>query len=230
MVHKNNKTPHLAEEYDGHISNTIPYYQSFHVETLNILKVIGNEPKMWLDTGCGTGSLIKMALAEFPQTCFILADPSLDMLNQAREKLSEHALERLIFLEPLSSQEISPENCQKVDVITAIQSHHYLSFENRKKAVKSCYEILNDNGVFITFENIRPATDEGIKIGIENWKNFQLSCGRDEEVVNNHLKRFDKEYFPLTINEHIALLKEAGFKVVELFWFSYMQAGFYAIK
>ena len=69
-----------------------------------------------------------------------------------------------------------------------------------------------------------------IEIGMKYWKNFQESRGRDEKEVEIHLKRFDVEYFPITINEHISLLKKSGFRVVELFWRSYMQAGFYCIK
>ena len=94
----------------------------------------------------------------------------------------------------------------------------------------SSLNLLNDDGIFITFENIRPATDEGLQFGMKKWKNFQLFSGRDEKTVDDHLKRFDKEYFPITIEEHLSLLKETGFKVVELLWFSYMQAGFFGIK
>ncbi|NYB51088.1 MAG: class I SAM-dependent methyltransferase [Methanobacteriaceae archaeon] len=229
MTLSDNTTPHLARNYDTDIGCTIPYYQSFHQETVNIIKALGIKPKIWLDTGCGTGSLIKRAIEEFPQTCFIMGDPSQDMLIEAKEKLSKYPPDRLKFLES-STQQLSPKKCQKADVITAIQSHHYLSPEDRKNAENTCYELLNDNGVFITFENIRPATAAGIKIGKENWRNFQISCGRDEQVVDDHLKRFNKEYFPITVEDHISLLKEVGFKVVELLWFSYMQAGFYAIK
>jgi tRNA (cmo5U34)-methyltransferase len=171
-----------------------------------------------------------MALKEFPNTQFILGDPSPDMLNRAREKLSASSSKQIHFLEPIPTQQLNSKICQKADVITAIQSHHYLSLEERKKAVQSCYDLLNENGVFITFENIRPATSEGIKIGKNNWKTFQLSHGRSEKIVNYHLQRFDTEYFPITIEDHFKLLKDSGFKVVELFWFSYMQAGFYAIK
>jgi tRNA (cmo5U34)-methyltransferase len=32
------------------------------------------------------------------------------------------------------------------------------------------------------------------------------------------------------VPEHLALLRETGFKTVELFWKSHMQAGFYAVK
>lgn len=230
MTISDNTTSHQVKDYDSNISFTIPYYHSFHQETVNILKAIGNEPRIWLDTGCGTGSLIKMALKKFPNTRFILGDPSPDMLVKAQEKLSTYSQRRIKILEPLTTQQLSLEICPPVDVITAIQSHHYLARKEREKAINACFAILNKKGVFINFENIRPTSDEGIIIGKENWKKFQLSCSRSENTVNDHLDRFDKEYFPITIEEHLSILKKTGFSVVELFWFSYMQAGFYAIK
>jgi len=44
------------------------------------------------------------------------------------------------------------------------------------------------------------------------------------------MQRFDVEYFPINIEEHLKLLRKTGFRIVELFWYSYMQAGFYGIK
>ena len=79
-------------------------------------------------------------------------------------------------------------------------------------------------------ENIRPATEEGIEIVKQYVKNFQISRGRDSETVENYLKRFDVEYFPIKVDEHRLLLEKTGFKVVEMFWMSYMQGRFYCIK
>ena len=61
-------------------------------------------------------------------------------------------------------------------------------------------------------------------------RHYQLSKGKDAEAVKDHMKRFDSEYFPITVEEHLKLLKACGFQTVELFWYSYMQAGFYCIK
>ncbi|MGZ7043025.1 MAG: class I SAM-dependent methyltransferase, partial [Methanobacterium sp.] len=102
--------------------------------------------------------------------------------------------------------------------------------KERYKATDSCFNLLNENGVFVTFENIKPLTEKGIQIGKEYWKNFQISEGREIKEAENNLNRFNVEYFPITIEEHISLLKNSGFSVVEMFWYSYMQAGFYCIK
>ena len=230
MQNNDNSSSHRSEVYDLQITDTIPYYESFHDETLNMVKIILNEPKIWLDTGCGTGTLVKKAIKYFNNTNFILADPSVEMLDLARSKLSKHPKEKLNFLEPMETSKISLEDNFKPDVITAIQAHHYMSREDRINATKTCHSLLNDNGVYITFENIRPATEEGVEIVKKYVENFQISKGRDKETVENNLKRFDVEYFPIKVDEHRLLLEKTGFKVVEMFWMSYMQAGFYCIK
>jgi tRNA (cmo5U34)-methyltransferase len=228
MQKSDNLTSHLSNEYDSKISNTIPYYNHFHEETINLIESMDIKPDIWLDTGCGTGTLVEKALQKFPDTTFILADPSVEMLNEARIKLSDCPKDKIEFLEHTASQDISI--AAGIDVITAIQAHHYLNKDERYKAVKSCYDNLNENGVYVTFENIRPLTEQGTEIGKGYWKRFQISKGKAVEDAENHLKRFGVEYFPITIEEHLNLLRDCGFSVVEMFWYSYMQAGFYCIK
>jgi tRNA (cmo5U34)-methyltransferase len=225
-----NATPHLPEDYDARISDVLPYYSSFHRETINFVKSFPSSPKIWLDTGCGTGSLVNKAIKEFPDTKFFLLDPSEGMLDQAKGKLSFYLAGKLEFLKASPTQEFSQELEEQPDVITAIQCHHYLSREDRTRAVGVCYDLLKEGGIYITFENIRPLTEEGVTIGKRYWSNFQLVHGRNEEEIGKHLERFDTEYFPLTVEEHLELLRKTGFGTVELFWYSYMQAGFYCIK
>lgn len=229
MVKLDNSTLYLAAVYDQQVGDTIPYYDAFHQETINLIKATQIEPKNWLDTGCGTGTLIQKALPIFPDTKFILADPSPEMLNNAKRKLANIANGRVQFLEPASTQDL-PKSVASPDVITAIQSHHYLSREERIRATAVCFELLSPRGIYVTFENIRPLTAEGITIGKENWKNFQLGRGRDMQTVQKHMERFDVEYHPITIQNHLSLLRKVGFSTVEMLWYSCMQAGFYGIK
>jgi len=218
----------LFPDYDEEIRTILPYYDSFHQETINLIEAVNLNPAIWLDTGCGTGTLVEMALKHFPITKFVMADPSAEMLEEARKKLC--GSDRITFLKPNSTQDLTREIIGTPDVITTIQSHHYLSKEDRIKVTKVCYDLLNEGGIYVTFENIKPMTEIGIEIGKRNWKSFQLSKGRDQETVENHIKRFDTMFFPITVEEHLSLLREMGFNAVELLWYSCMQAGFYCVK
>lgn len=230
MKTNDNTTPHLSAVYDAQILNTIPYYESFHKEIVHIIRTINNFPTIWLDTGAGTGIMVSNCINFFPNTLFLLADPSEEMLAEAHLKLSQYGSERIQFLTPVTTQNIILDSTLKPDVITAVQSHHYLTKEERMMATKVCYDLLSEGGVYITFENIRPFTEQGITNGKQKWADFQKSKGKSEEQVCNHIDRFDKEYFPITVEEHLQLYRKCGFNIVELLWFSYMQAGFYCIK
>lgn len=58
-----NITPLAANEYDKKINNTIPYYQEFYNETLDIVEQCDFSHVKWLDLGCGTGNLEKFIFA-----------------------------------------------------------------------------------------------------------------------------------------------------------------------
>jgi tRNA (cmo5U34)-methyltransferase len=227
MFHSDNTTPHSAKAYDDQVRKTLPYYDYFHIETINLIKATHQQPRKWLDTGCGTGTLIQKAAEQYPNTKFKLVDPSLEMLNIAKQKLKN--LPNIEFLDPAPTENLSALKAE-FDVITAIQSHHYSHEAQRIEATKICFDLLTPKGIYVTFENIRPLTVLGTEIGKENWKQHQIQNGRDQATAEAHMKRFGVEYYPLTVEEHLSLLRKTGFSVVELLWFSVLQAGFYCIK
>jgi tRNA (cmo5U34)-methyltransferase len=228
---KNGKpTQNFSQPYDSHISITIPYYHTFHTEIINLVRAAGPEPALWLDTGCGTGTLAEKALQVFGATKFILADPSAEMLQVARGKLGDRFKGRYTILARGSTQEIALDAGEQPDVITAVLCHHYLKAEGRTDATRKCHSLLKPGGIYITFENIRPFTERGTDIGKLYWKNFQVAAGKSPAEAANHIERFGVEYFPITIEEHLAVLRSSGFSSVEILWCSYMQAGFYCVK
>ena len=145
-------------------------------------------------------------------------------LAEAKEKLSGADIRYF----NISSQQLSFES--EFDVVTAVQSHHYLQPEERTEAVSKCYHALRENGVFITFENIRMSADSSDAIALSRWAQFLTDHGNSKEDVQMHLNRRGVEVFPITIEEHIRLLRECGFRSVDLLWTSYLQAGLWAVK
>jgi tRNA (cmo5U34)-methyltransferase len=221
-----NSTAHPASEYDQNIRKSIPLYDLFHEAAINVVASCKVKPSIWVDMGCGTGAFVERAYALFPMTRFILADPSVAMLELASKKLK--GKERVKILEPIGAKQLSFG--EKADVITAIQSLHYGTADQRADSIRNCFNQLKAGGIFVTFENIRPLTEVGIEIGKKIWKRLEVSAGKSEEDANKHVERFGVEFFPLTIEEDLKLLRNSGFSTVELLWYSYMQAGFYCIR
>ena len=116
------------------------------------------------------------------------------------------------------------------DVVTAIQVFHFLQGKERKAALERSCSALKKGGIFISFENIAPFTETGEKVCLEKWVRFQEEQGKSPEESRKHIERYGKDYYPMTVEEHLNLMRESGFRVVELLWFSNMQAGFWGMK
>ncbi|MCL2141694.1 MAG: methyltransferase domain-containing protein [Methanimicrococcus sp.] len=212
-------------DYDKNIQKMLPNYIQFHQAVIDLIQTYTPSPENWLDTGCGTGNLAACLLPLFPKTTFVLADPSSEMIAATKEKIKSKDV-TFVFG---GSQELEFED-DTFDVITAVLSHHYLSKEERQKAVANCFRMLKKNGIFVYFEHIRPFSEKGIEIALHRWYNYQIANGRTQEEVAQHLSRLGKEYFPITVADHLDLLKQTGFDCVEILWVSFIQGGFYAIK
>ena len=226
-----NLTAHKAADYDQRIRQTIPFYDTIHAEVLRLVKLIQPEVQFWVDTGCGTGRLVEQALKSFPASHFILADPSEAMLGQARARFTKEASDRLKLLPPIGSADLAMHlNKGAAEVLTAIQCHHYLPRAERLRALRACYQVLRPGGLFVTFENIAPRTPEGVRLGLAGWRSFLLAHGWTEPDAGRQVARYGREFLPISVEEHLTALTQTGFSAVEIFWYSQMQAGFYAIR
>jgi tRNA (cmo5U34)-methyltransferase len=223
---KDNTTAHSASEYDQNIRKSIPFYDQLHEAAIDIVSSYQEAPTVWIDVGCGTGTFVEKAYAVFRTTKFLLADPSAAMLDLARDKL--RGRDNVAILEPITAGRLDVD--ERADVVTAIQSLHYLDADGRRQAIENCYRLLRADGIFVTFENIRPLTEKGIEIGKRNWQRYEVRAGKPIEEARKHVERLGVEFFPITIEEYLKLLRQANFSVVELLWYSYLQAGFYCIK
>ena len=220
-----NRSAFSVSSYDENVRRVIPFYDEIYEQIVSLIKAYcGDRPVSLLDTGCGTGNLAVRLSGETGFSELVLCDPSEKMLADAERKLAGQGC----VFHCLGSEELPFEN--RFDVVTAIQSHHYFDRKTREKAVANCFGALRHGGLFICFENTAPFSAEGKEIMLRRLEKYELDAGRTPEEVRSHSARYGREFFPLTITEHLELLEKTGFTVSELFWHSYMQSGFYAIK
>ena len=220
-----NTTPFRVNAYDENVPKVIPFYSELSEQVISVIRAFFPDKRLaLLDTGCGTGTFALKALERLDIQRLTLCDPSENMLNDARAKLAGRNCELL----DIGSEKMMFVN--EFDVVTAIQSHHYFDPLTRERAVANCFRALKKGGIFIYFENTAPLTDTGREILLKRLGEYQLSSGRTQEETDSHLARYGVEYFPINIKEHLEMLEQTGFEVCELFWQSYMQCGFYAVK
>jgi tRNA (cmo5U34)-methyltransferase len=227
---KDNASAHPASEYDAQVRRVIPFYDTIQAETLDLVRsVSGGNVGRWLDTGCGTGSFVERAVDAFPQTQFLLTDPSEAMLAIAAKR--HQGRERVQLLPPAASGQLDHVAGKgSVDVVTAMLCHHYLDTEGRRVALRGCLDVLCAGGLLVVFENTDAESVSGRDLALKRWGEYQRQQGRSEDDVCRHMARFGTELKPIPVSMHLRLLREVGFKTAEIFWKAHVQAGFFAIK
>lgn len=211
-------------EYDEKIRATLPYYQEFYRQVVDVVKALDYPSLSWLDLGCGTGTMGEAAFSAFALKRFVFWDQSPEMIAIAKSRFAKTNAEFV-------TASLLDLHCrEEFNVITAIQVNHYFHPEERKKAVANCYQALQPGGVFFTFENFAPNSQAGTQLLLKRWGSYQTQQGRTPQQVQGHLARYGKDYFPIPVSEHLQLLQDSGFQTVELLWLSYLQVGLFGIK
>lgn len=221
---RQNSTPFDVVEYDKQIKRTLPFYEEMVQQIIDVARLLDLRSLQWLDVGCGTGKLARTALENFNIKKMVCIDVEKEMLEKAEKFCNDGKVE---FLQ-CDVMELPYQGM--FDIVTAVQVNHYFKKAGRITAIKNCYEALKENGIYITFENFAPDSEDGTRLYLERWKQFQIANGKTEEETALHIKRYGQNYFPISILESTGLLKHCGFRMVEILWVSYMQVGILARK
>ena len=219
-----NKSAFRSSDYDDRIKQTLPYYEQFYKEIIELVKIFNHNRIRWLDVGCGTGKMASVAYENVDLEKFVFCDSSKEMIKIVKERFRCRNAE-------FSACDIQNQiYTDEFDFITAIQVTHYLRMDERKIALQKCYEALKDNGLFISFENFAPYTEEGKTVYLEKWRRYQIKQGKNPEECGKHIDRYGKDYFPISLSENMELMRNCGFKAVEILWLSNMQVGIWGIR
>lgn len=200
------------------------FYEEMTQQIIDIVSVLNMQSLQWLDVGCGTGKMTRTALDNFDIERMVCIDVEQEMIEKAETLCNDEKVEFLqCDVRELSYREM-------FDIVTAVQVNHYFKKQERKAAVKKCYDALEKNGIYISFDNFAPDSEDGTGLYLERWKQFQIANGKTKEEAALHIRRYGQDYFPIPISESIGLLKDCGFRMAEILWVSYMQVGILARK
>ena len=165
------------EKYDKNIVATLPYYEEYFKQIIEIVHVAFHVPIVWLDIGCGTGKMADMAIRNLQVENMICCDNSPQMLKIAKERVCSLKVD---FRETLI-QNLQYDS--DFDVITAILITHYLKNEEKIASIRNCYNALKKNGLFFTVENFAPNNDMFRRLYLERWKSISAKMEKAKKNV-----------------------------------------------
>jgi len=199
-----------AEEYEKLMVKLVPQYLE---QTQIICNLLPKEVRSYrvLDLGCGNGILSELVFQKLPKSFIVGFDLTADMLKAYEKKLANHAGS---FELKQGDFRIDPIG-EEYDIIIAGLTLHHLSRQERQPFYKILYSALKQGGLFLARDII---IDEDKAVAHDHyvyWKKFMKSQGEDPELW--YSKHIDKDH-PVTLSDHFAWLRQAGFSKVGCHW------------
>lgn len=181
-----------------------------------------------LDIGCGAGNYTLTVLKSLPNLDVTLVDLSLPMLNRAVERISNVTTGNITTLQDdMRNLTFEPET---IDIIVAASTLHHLRTDEEWHAVFSqFYHSLKPGGSFWIFDLIEQSTSGVQKLMWQKYGDY-LTDFKNEAYRDHVYNYIAEEDTPRPLMFQLDLLREVGFKTVEILHKNCCFAAFGGIK
>ena len=226
----------VTDCFEDMLSRSIPQYETMRDSSANLAyDIIKNskykkETFSILDIGCSDGLMIEKLMKKFNNEGYYTGiDISEPMLKKAKYRLLDDIIDHKVKIDYCDLRTDFPNG--HFDVVTSILSVQFTPIEYRQHIIQNIYNSLSPaNGCFIMVEKVLGNTDSINKLFVKNYYDMKKQNGYTEEQIERKRLSLEGVLVPVTSDWNIDLLKQAGFKQVDVFWKWMNFVGYIAIK
>jgi tRNA (cmo5U34)-methyltransferase len=198
----------VAQCFDKHVRQSVFMYDEFHKSIINMSKFFIEDNTNILDVGTSTGELL-MKLPYNPTCRYIGIDTEKGMINKAQEKLEDKY--------ELQVGDILNYNIVNCSLITMMLVLQFIKNKDKELALQNIYNSLNEGGAFIFVDKIKTPVLDIHDMYNDLYYDFKRENGlTDTEIIDKNVSLRGVQKC-LTVEENIQLIKNVGFKNLDIF-------------
>ena len=215
----------VADVFDDMIDRSVPFYKENLNLSINILKhYLKNNDKV-LDLGSSTGTFL-INLAKFNPTLKLIGiDNSSAMIEKSQKKAKAFGV-NIKFLE----DDFLNYSFQQNRLISANYTIQFIRPIKREKLISKIYNSLENNGIFLMSEKLISEDKKLNKILIDEYYEYKKERGYSEYEIATKREALENVLIPYSEMENIEMLKNVGFKHIEVIFRWCNFATFIAFK
>ncbi len=212
----------VADVFDDMLARSVPCYRQVIEMSAAILGRYLVPGDLVYDLGCSTGTTLAELARRLPQPGlrFIGVDSSPAMLEKAGHKAEMFGLaNRLRFL-PADLTELALEPAGGIILNYTLK---FLPPVRRRDFLDRLRGALRSGGVLIVSEKTVAADPDVDAAWLDFYQEFKLANGYSETEIARKRQALERVLRPLSREENLELLRDAGFSRVESFcqWFNF---------
>lgn len=219
----------VANVFDDMVSRSVPYYEEMQRMVCELAADFAQPGTTLCDIGCSTGTTL-LALDNMvdPNVRFVGIDSAPDMLERASKKIRAARTNRPIELKAHDiHQGLAIANASVVTMLLTLQ---FIRPLHRERTMKAIHAGLNERGCLLLVEKLTSEDSTFNRLFIQHYYDFKRRNGYSEIEIAQKREALENVLIPYRLEENLQLLKEVGFRKVEIFFRWYNFCGLIAVK
>lgn len=214
----------VVDHYDDHIQKLIPGYGIIHRQIHALLQARLADDAKILIVGCGTGYEVNYVLEQFPQAQITALDPSLNMMNKAKERLAGHPQRhRIHFMHADTSALIDMHH---YDVALVILVAHFITMPQKHNFFRDIYRSLKLGGCLFSYDLMQFKCAKQLQA----LQYFCQNNGLSLQQSQNMAERIQQDFSLIFPQQYENILYDVGFRDVDCYSKIMNYYGFQATK
>ncbi|MBT3375453.1 MAG: class I SAM-dependent methyltransferase [Lentisphaerae bacterium] len=232
-----NRFQSMAYAYDQMAPHLVPFYDFLQDRAIDALQLPGNHPTVVIDLGAGSGRLLEKILQRDATATGVWVDSSDAFRDVAERRLARFGSRVHWVLNSLENswQDALPGPPNGIVSMSAI--HHLTDLEKRELYTR-CFEVLDDDGVFVNMDEMKSISQEAYVASLHYWgRHVETACRnpavgnrpeaklwvghfdrwRERNITNIDVPKQKGDDLHATFSEQLNWLAEAGFRDTDLF-------------
>jgi len=219
------RDPALSDNYERAPRWFVPGYDASHAMAAVLLRDRKGEHGRILVVGAGGGVELSVFARECQGWTFTGVDPSVEMLRQAKVKLETvGALDRVSWVQ--GTVENSPRG--PFDAATAFLALNFVPDDGRLATLQEIHARLKPGGSFLMINGCSDKNSARFQDDLRVYAAFARRNGAPEDVVQRAVRMQRESLSYVRPEREVALLAEAGFGDVRLFYTGFWVFGWIA--
>lgn len=221
----------VADCFEDMLERSIPQYKEMRRSILELSTNFLKDKKQFnlLDLGCSNGLGLKDYMKRYgAKGRYLGIDCSKPMLEQAKNNFKSWIDLDIVNFEYMDLRTDFPLGVY--DVILVELTLMFTPINYRQKIIQNIYDKLSPGGVTFIVEKVLGESAILTDIFVNEYHNMKYDNGYSKEQIERKKLSLEGVQVPVTNSWNIELLKQAGFKHIDVFWRWMNFVGYIAIK
>ena len=215
----------VAGVFDDMLLRSVPFYKENLNLQLDILKNFLKENDKIIDLGSSTGTFLIELSKKTKNLNLTGIDSSDAMIKKSKEKAKAFNSNAKFIKADFLDYDLSNSKA-----ITANYTIQFIRPLKREKLIQKIYNSLENEGIFLMSEKLITSNKKLNKIMIDIYYRYKKQKGYSEYEIAAKREALENVLIPYTMEENTEMLKNAGFKDIDVIFRWNNFATFIAFK